>query len=146
MGQEGAMIETGRFRRTAAAGVIVLLLAAAFATAAFAHIERTSYWPDPRPDASVKPAAGGKVPKARSLASARPRKHDKRAKAAKRFRRARSSRARRGKGRVRVVCQPTSLRAAKTDIRRARRRGYRDRPTQALQHLSKKKARRLRAY
>src|SRR4051794_25766310 len=36
----------------------------------FAHVERPAYWPDPTPDKSVHPAAGGKVPKARSLASA----------------------------------------------------------------------------
>ena len=35
---------------------------------AYGHIERSSYWPDPAPDTSVKPAAGGKVPKARTLA------------------------------------------------------------------------------
>ena len=34
---------------------------------ASAHIERASYWPDPAPDTSVSPPAGGKVPKARSL-------------------------------------------------------------------------------
>ena len=37
---------------------------------ALAHPERPSYWPDPAPDAAVSPAAGGKVPQARSLASA----------------------------------------------------------------------------
>ena len=37
---------------------------------ALAHLERPSYWPDPRPDNSVSPPAGGKVPKARSLKSA----------------------------------------------------------------------------
>jgi hypothetical protein len=52
-----------------------VLVAAAFAvllvpTLAFGHIERASYFPDPRPDNSVHPAAGGKIPKIRSLASA----------------------------------------------------------------------------
>ncbi len=46
---------------------------------AVAHVERSSYWPNPAPDRSVKPAAGGKVPKARGLASAlnrrAPRRH-----------------------------------------------------------------------
>jgi hypothetical protein len=137
------MIETGRFRRTAAAGVAVLLAAAAFATAAFAHVERTSYWPDPRPDTSIKPAAGGKPPKVRSLFSALPRKHDKRAMKARKFKRHRSYKPRKYRGRVRVVCQKSSLRKAKRDIRAARRKGYRDRPTQPLQHLTKKKARKL---
>ncbi|MEA2482343.1 MAG: hypothetical protein QOC55_290, partial [Thermoleophilaceae bacterium] len=37
------------------AALIALLCVAA---PAFAHVERTAYWPDPRPDTSVKPAAG----------------------------------------------------------------------------------------
>src|SRR3954470_20249278 len=115
MGQEGAMIETGRFRRTAAAGIVVLLAAAAFATAAFAHVERTSYWPDPNPDTSVRPAAGGKAPKVRSLSSALPRKHDNRAMQARRFKRGRSFKPRKYRGRVRVVCRTSSLRAARAD-------------------------------
>src|SRR5437763_881680 len=35
-----------------------------------AHIERASYWPDPAPDCSISPCAGGQVPTARSLESA----------------------------------------------------------------------------
>ncbi|HEX7716443.1 MAG TPA: right-handed parallel beta-helix repeat-containing protein [Marmoricola sp.] len=35
-----------------------------------AHVERPSYWPDPTPDCSVSPCAGGEIPTARSLASA----------------------------------------------------------------------------
>jgi hypothetical protein len=37
---------------------------------ASAHVERPSYWPDPAPDCSVSPCAGGSVPTARTLASA----------------------------------------------------------------------------
>ena len=37
------------------------------ATTASAHLERPSYWPNPAPDTSVTPAAGGGVPDARSL-------------------------------------------------------------------------------
>src|SRR4051794_28771156 len=51
----------------AAASVVAVI---AIAPAAFAHVERTSYWPDPQPDAAVSPAVGGDVPAARSLASA----------------------------------------------------------------------------
>jgi hypothetical protein len=93
----------------------------AFAVPALAHVERTAYWPNPAPDTSVTPPAGGKVPKARSLASA----------------------LKRVKGtRVRVVCQRTSLKRAKREIRRARRSGYRNRPTEKLRKLSKRQARR----
>ena len=38
-----------------------------FAASASAHVERPAYWPDPAADTSIKPATGGKVPKARSL-------------------------------------------------------------------------------
>jgi hypothetical protein len=37
---------------------------------ATAHVERASYWPDPAPDNSVSPPAGGAVPEARSLFTA----------------------------------------------------------------------------
>ena len=56
-------------RRPTIAGAMV---AASLALPAIAlgHLERPSYWPDPTPDTSVSPPAGGEVPKARSLASA----------------------------------------------------------------------------
>ena len=38
-----------------------LVVALAIVVAASAHIERASYWPDPAPDNSVSPPAGGKV-------------------------------------------------------------------------------------
>ena len=51
-----------------------VLVAAAAALAvpavASAHIERASYWPDPAPDCSISPCAGGQVPAVRSLAAA----------------------------------------------------------------------------
>src|SRR3954466_3306227 len=102
----------------AAAMLAVLALAAP----ALAHVERTSYWPDPKPDTSISPPAGGSVPKARPLASA--------LKTVK------------GTPHVRVVCQPNSLKRAKREIRRARRSGYRNRPTQALQKLNARQAKR----
>ena len=89
-------------------GIFVGLLLLVPAVAG-AHLERPSYWPDPAPDTSVTPAAGGKVPKARSLASAVTGK---------------------GPGKVRVVCQPDSLRQAKRSIRSARKTGFKVRPSQ----------------
>ena len=47
-----------------------LLLALAVAAPALGHLERPSYWPDPRPDRSITPAAGGEVPDARPLGTA----------------------------------------------------------------------------
>jgi hypothetical protein len=55
---------------TRALSIVTVLMAVLTATA-YGHVERSSYWPDPAPDRSVKPAAGGKVPKARSLAATR---------------------------------------------------------------------------
>src|SRR5258706_3222051 len=75
---------------------------------AFAHIERPSYWPDPAPDTSVKPPAGGGVPKIRSLASALNRKLP---------------------GSTRVVCQADSLKQLKQAVARATKNGYDLRPT-----------------
>src|SRR5436309_13145874 len=71
-----------------------VLVAAAAALAApavaSAHIERASYWPDPAPDCSISPCAGGQVPAVRSLAAAAVLNY-------------------KGPGVVRVVCQPDSL-------------------------------------
>ena len=68
-------------RRTRRRGVLWALGLAALvgvavlvATSASAHIERASYWPDPAPDTSVTPPAGGKVPTVRSLFTALQRK------------------------------------------------------------------------
>jgi hypothetical protein len=96
----------GRIAWTATFAACALLACAAVA---LAHVERTSYWPNPNPDKSSKPAAGGKVPIARSLAStlnARP------------------------PGTTRVVCLTTSLAKAKSDIKAARRHGVNYRPTE----------------
>jgi hypothetical protein len=89
-----------------------------------AHLERPSYWPDPAPDDSVSPAAGGKVPKARSLASAVTGK---------------------GPGQVRVVCKANSLALAERAIAKAQRRGFRIRPSQPRRKLSGAKASKLEA-
>jgi hypothetical protein len=84
-----------------------------------AHVERSSYWPDPAADGSVKPAAGGEVPKARSLGSA-----------------LRDS----APGETRVVCQPGSLARAKRLIANAESKGYRLRPSADRVKISAKRA------
>ena len=56
---------------TGGRALLVALISALFVPAvAAAHIERASYWPDPAPDCSITPCAGGEVPTPRSLASA----------------------------------------------------------------------------
>ena len=101
-----------------------LTLALAVATAtAFGHVERSSYWPDPAPDKSVKPAAGGKIPKARTLASAlRPKP----------------------RGKTRVVCQRASLKKAVRSINAARKKGTLLRPSQGTKKLTAKQARKMK--
>ena len=89
-----------------------MLLLACFALSlaaapAFGHVERPSYFPDPAPDTSVSPAAGGEVPKIRSLTSSLNRKLP---------------------GDTHVVCQPDSLQRALRQVRRAERTGYYVRP------------------
>lgn len=59
--------------RRASRGAVLafaIALGLALAAPAAAHVERASYWPDPAPDASVSPAAGGAVPDVRPLATA----------------------------------------------------------------------------
>lgn len=94
-----------RLRAAFAAAALGVLALPALASA---HIERPSYWPDPAPDDSISPPAGGAVPQARSLGSA----------------------LREGPpGETRVVCQPDSLRLLKRSIEGAREHGYDIRPT-----------------
>ncbi len=96
--------------------------ALAIPSLASAHLERPSYWPDPAPDTSVSPAAGGEVPDARSLGSA-------------------VSGA--GPGDVRVVCKASSMRKARRSIDAAHEEGFRLRPSQPETFLSAVEARRL---
>ena len=104
--------------------LVVLGLAVLVPASALSHVERSSYWPDPAPDRSVKPAAGGKVPKPRSLFTALKKKPP---------------------GHTRVVCRPGSLKKAIRSIRSARKRGFRVRPTLRAHKLTKKQAKRMRA-
>ena len=107
--------------RAAALAVAALL---ALPAAAAAHLERPAYWPDPAPDTSVSPAAGGQVPKARTLASALDRKQRRN---------------------LRVACKPNSLKLANASIKSARRSGYEIRPSQGRLSISSAEATRLRA-
>jgi hypothetical protein len=111
-------------RRLTALGVAIGALA--LPASALAHLERPSYWPDPAPDKSVTPWAGGEVPDLRSLASAVSGK---------------------GPGKVRVVCQGhggwKSLGLLAESIAKARAHGYRLRPSQPKLSLSRWEALRL---
>jgi len=101
----------------------VVIGAMAIPAVASGHLERPSYWPDPTPDRAVSPAAGGAVPKARSLASAVNGK---------------------GAGNVRVVCKRDSLDLALKSIKSANKRGFRLRPSLPKRKISDQKAKQLR--
>src|SRR2546423_6308816 len=89
--------------------------ALALPAAALAHVERPAYWPDPAPDCSVKPCAGGDVPRARSLSSAlKPSRTSK----------------------TRVVCLDDSMSRLLNSVGAARKQGFNDRPTQPLRRMS----------
>jgi hypothetical protein len=104
--------------------IFALSIAMAVLTStAYGHVERTSYWPNPAPDTSIKPAAGGKVPKARTLASALKAKPP---------------------GKTRVVCQRGSLKRAIKSINQARKKGFTLRPSQGKKKLSARNARKLK--
>src|SRR3954469_21422990 len=122
----------------AIAAIAVLLPAIAFA-----HIERASYWPDPGPDTSVKPAAGGSVPAVRKVFSALKTKNP---------------------GKTRVVCSQVpskklkkhgttkqlsknkSMKALNKDLKKAQKKGYTLRPSQPPIKLKKKKVKKLRGF
>src|SRR5215212_5158110 len=87
-----------------------------------AHVERPAYWPDPKADKSVHPAAGGKVPKARSLASA-----------------LNSSKP----GKTLVVCKPSSLDKALGAIHAVETNGYKLRPMLKRKTMSNARGDRL---
>src|SRR3954468_17745199 len=122
----------------AIAAVVVLLPAVAFA-----HIERASYWPDPGPDTSVKPAAGGSVPAVRKVFSALKTKNP---------------------GKTRVVCSQVpskklkkhgttkqlsknkSIKKLNKDLKKAQKKGYTLRASQPPIKLKKKKVKKLRGF
>ena len=121
-----------------ALGLGLLVALPAFA---LAHIERASYWPDPAPDNSVTPAAGGSVPAVRPLGTALSKK---------------------GPGTTRVVCaqvpskkvrkhgsvrklsKNASIKALNKGLKSARANGYKLRDSQPAIPVGKKQAKKLR--
>src|SRR3954471_5025719 len=108
--------------RALVALLTVAVAAALGALPALAHVERPAYWPDPAVDKTVKGGTGGKVPTARSLASAVNKKPA---------------------GNTRVLCQRNSLKLLDKSIAAARKNGYQIRPSEK-KSLSAKQAKALR--
>lgn len=92
----------------AAIGLLFGLFSAFAASPASAHVERPSYWPDPKPDCSVTPCAGGEVPTIRPLDTAVSPNQV---------------------GTTRVVCKDDSMSRLETAIAKAREYGYNIRPS-----------------
>jgi hypothetical protein len=109
------------------AGAVAVVAILVLPTLALAHLERPSYWPDPRPDTSIKPAAGGEVPKARSLSSALKKSSN---------------------SDTYVVCKgkkgKKSLKLAMKSIKAAKKNGWVLRPSQGEEKLSAKQAKQLK--
>jgi hypothetical protein len=143
-----------------AAGLIALL-----PTLASAHIERASYWPDPGPDTSVTPPAGGAVPGYRPLFTALDRGARGRTRVvclgkvprrpAAKLKRARANlRGRALKRRVKRIKRTynrrlnrnRSIRRLRGAVKRARRHGYRLRPHGRRLTLGSRAARRRIAF
>ena len=118
----------GRGSRGLKALIAAVALTLAVPALAFAHLERPSYWPDPAPDTSVSPPAGGAVPKVRPLSTAVSGK---------------------GPGDVRVVCAGAdgrkSLKLLAKSVKKAEKKGFKLRPSQDRRKLSKKKGAKLTA-
>jgi len=89
---------------------VYLLIAAIAAGTVSAHVERASYWPDPAPDTSVTPLAGGEVPQARSLYTALEIAPP---------------------GDTHVVCQEDSIARLQASIADAQADGYKLRPSES---------------
>jgi hypothetical protein len=113
----------GRHFGVAAFGLLLAALALAMAlpASAQAHTERASYFPDPAPDCSTNPCAGGAVPTVRPL----------------------DTTVTTDRGSTRVVCQPNSLRLLYRSIRKAERDGYVLRPSLGGETITRREGRAL---
>ncbi len=95
-------------RRLFLALTIAMIATLLTPTISSAHVERPSYYPDPKQDCAVQPCAGGKIPSARALASALNTKPP---------------------GKTRVVCQKDSMTRVSEGDQQGKRSGYNIRPT-----------------
>src|SRR3954453_11888152 len=122
----------------AIAAIAVLLPAIAFA-----HVERASYWPEPGPDTSVTPAAGGAVPSVRKVFSALNKKKPGTTRGvcaqmpSKRLQK---------QGDKKQVSKNKSIKALNKDVKHARKKGYKLRASQPAIKIKKKQAKKLQSF
>ena len=135
------MTEHGR--RHLIVALAIAAVAALLPAVAFGHIERASYWPDPAPDTSVKPAAGGSVPAVRRLFSALDRKRPGTTRVVCPEV---PSRGLRQHGSDRKLSRNPTIKALDASIAKARKKGYKLRKSQPPRKLGKERAKRLRAF
>jgi hypothetical protein len=128
--------------RNVVIAIAITAIAVLIPAFAFAHIERASYWPDPGPDNSVKPSAGGKVPAVRKIFSALDKKKPGTTRVV--CQRMPSKKLRKH-GSVKALSKNKSIKALNKDVKAARK-GYKIRPSQPAIKLKKKKAKKLRSF
>ena len=116
------MRQPDRTCRGLGAAVAVALSLLAVPALASAHIERSSYWPDPAPDTAVSPAAGGQVPAYRPLLTALQSTPP---------------------GKTLVVCRSNSMTRLQASVADAQANGYRLRPMGQLLTLTATQAQNL---
>jgi hypothetical protein len=140
--EEEMRARRARHRRGTLIVAIAIAAAAMLVPAlASAHIERASYWPNPAPDTSVNPPAGGKVPEIRKLLSALNKKQPgKNLVVCQQV----PSKKTRKKGSAKKLAKNPSMKAAIKDIKAARKKGYKLRESQPPIKISKKRAKKLR--
>jgi Right handed beta helix region len=132
-----------RDRRGTVVVIALALVAVLVPAVAFAHVERASYWPDPAPDTSVKPPAGGSVPAVRGLYSALNKK--KPGKTLVVCQQVPSKKLRKH-GTVKQLSKNKSIKKLNKDLKKAQKKGYKLRESQPATKLKKKKARKLRNF
>ena len=130
-------------RGTVVIAIAIAAIAVLLPAFALAHIERASYWPNPAPDTSVKPAAGGSVPAVRKIFSALNKKKPGttrvvcQGKVSKKLRK---------HGSAKQLSKNKSIKALNKDLKVAKTNGYTLRESQPLIKISKKKAKKLRSF
>jgi hypothetical protein len=97
---------------------VALAAGLVLAATAAAHVERASYWPNPAPDTTITPAAGGKGPDYRPLSRVLGPDADS----------------------TRVVCKSYSLHRLRDSLADARANGYKLRPLGRRMHVSEARA------
>jgi Right handed beta helix region len=132
-----------RRRGTMVVAIAIAAVAVLVPAIAFGHIERASYWPNPAPDTSVTPAAGGSVPAVRGLFSALNKSKPGTTRVVCQQM---PSKKMRKHGGVKALSKNPSIAALNKDLKTARKSGYKLRESQPAIKISKKRAKKIRGF